>query len=231
MGNFIIITLISVFGAILTTIGLRLIRGQKRMEHRQAVALAALRAGFGAPPLTAVPDRPQHPRPTLTFIKGGAAPVIALLYLARRHAWHAVGVGASAATAGIVAGALAVGHGGGAAPATGTGAPSAGLTGATAPASASAAPSSAASGSAPPATYAASAPPANGQTIEVFAAEAAHPSSGTPTTPNTSPASSTPAPTATHPARSPLAGGPAPSPTSGCLATVELPPILGACVL
>lgn len=226
MGNFIIITLISAFGAILTTIGLRLIRGQKRMEHRQAVALAALRAGFGAPPLTVVPDRPQHSRPALTFIKGGAAPVIALLYLARRHVWRAVGVGASAAAAGIVAGALAVGHDGGAAPATGTGAPSAGLTGATAPASASAAP-----GSAPPATYAASAPPANGQTIEVFAAEAAHPSSGTLTTPNTSPASSTPAPTATHPARSPLASGPAPSPTSDCLATVELPPILGACVL
>lgn len=225
---YVIITLILIFGLALTGIGIRLVRGQRRMEHRQTVALAALRAAFGAPPLAVVPDQ-QRTRPVLTFIKGGAAPVIALLFLARRHIWRAVGVGASVAAAGVVAGALAVGQGGASgAPTTGTGSPSIGLTGATA--SRASVPPSTTPGSAPSASFAASAPPPASQTIDVFAAEPQQPAQGSATT-GAGAAPSTPVPTQTPPARSPSASSSAPSPAPSCLVKVTLPPILGVCLL
>ena len=226
--GYLIITLILSFGSALVGIGVKLIRGQQRMEQRQAVALAALRAQVGAPDPEHDPDR-RHGM----FLVPPVAALAGIALLLRRHWVRTVSAagGALAATA-VVLG-LLLGH---QPPPAVAGPPQAGqpttvtsLTGATVPTTAgSAASSRPAPVSTAPGTPVAA--PTTAAATVVLAAEA--PALPPPTVaPSTLPV----------PSRSPSAPGTTPAPTgqptpvpsgsTSCLLAVNAQPILGVCLL
>lgn len=109
--SILIITLIIVFGCVLTALGVHIVRGLGRVEREIALNRATLDALIAAADLEpeAIPEQARR-RPVLTVIKGGLAPVIALLALGRRHWMRTVTGAAGAATATLVGLSLALGH-------------------------------------------------------------------------------------------------------------------------
>ena len=219
--------LILSFGSAMVGFGVLLIKGQRRMEHRQQVFIAAWRAQAGAPEPEPEPEK-RH----LRLVPPGAA-LLTLAVVLRRHWVRTVSAagGALAATA-VVLGLML----GNQPPAT-AGPPQAGqpttasLTGATSPATtASAVPSS----SRP-------VPVGGTQLPPVVVAEPVVYAGGAPSLPP--PPTVAPSTQPPVPSRSPSAPGTTPAPTgkptpgpppsssTPCLLAVNAQPILGVCLL
>ena len=228
MGYLIIILILS-FGSALVGIGIRLIHGQQRMEQRQTVALAALRAQAGQPPEPEpepVPDR-RHGM----YVVPPVAVLAAIALVLRQHWVRTVSAAAGALAATAVVLGLLLGN---QPPAT-AGPPRAGqpttasLTGATSPATTVSA------------VVAASSGPAAVASTQLPAPVAAEPVVYAGGAPSSSPPTIAPSSAVPVPSRSPSAPGttpaptgrptPAPSGSTACLLAVDASPILGVCLL
>lgn len=229
--GYLIIILILSFGSALVGIGIRLIHGQQRMEQRQTVALAALRAQAGQPPEPEPETRAERRHRFTVYEGGGGAAALALLVLCRQHWVRTVSAAAGALAATAVILGLLLGN---QPPAT-AGPPLAGqpttasLTGATGPATTV---SAEASSSRPAPVASTQLPPVAAEPV-VYAggAPSLPPPSVAPSTSRPAPSRSPSAPGTTPAPTGKPTPGPTPSGSTPCLVAVTVPTVLGVCLL